>query len=102
MEVIMKNPRSKPPARILRWNLKLMEYHYDIIHRPGHTNIADFLSRNPRKSESNHQITKLAEEFVNFVEYTTKPSAIKIDEIIEANKIDKTIRNFIRNNHCDH
>ena len=73
-----------------------MEYHYDIIHRPGNTNIACFLSRNPIKSKLNQQITQLPEEFVNFVEYTTKPSAIKIDEIIEANKIDKTIQMVIK------
>jgi hypothetical protein len=96
MEIILKNPRSKQPARILRWNLRLMEYHYDIIHRPGNTNIADFLSRNPIRSNSNNHITKMPEEFVNFVEYTTKPSAIKIDEIIEATKTDKTIQMVIK------
>jgi hypothetical protein len=96
MEIILKNPRSKPPARIQRWNLRLMEYLYDIIHRPGNTNIAEFLSRNPIRSDSNNHLTKMAEEFVNFVEYTTKPSAIKIDEIIESTKTNKTIQMVIK------
>ena len=96
MELILKNPKSKPPARILRWNLRLMEYHHDIIHRPGKTNIADFLSRNPIKSNLNNKITGMAEEFVNFIEYTTKPSAMKIEDIIVATKADKTIQMVIK------
>jgi hypothetical protein len=96
MELILKNPKSKPPARILRWNLRLMEFNLDIIHRPGCTYVADFLSRNPLKFEKVNQVTKTAEDFINFTEYINKPNAIKIEEIVNETKLDKTIQLFIK------
>ena len=37
--------KSKPSARIERWVLRLQGYDYDVVYRPGNTNIADSLSR---------------------------------------------------------
>ena len=38
----------KPTPRIARWILKLQEYEYEIVHRPGSSNrVADALSRIP-------------------------------------------------------
>ena len=31
----------------MRWRLTLAEYDFEVIYRPGRTNIADALSRNP-------------------------------------------------------
>ena len=83
VELIYRNPRSKPPARLLRWNLRLMEFDFDIIHKPGRDNVADYLSRNIVKNTSKDNISenknsKVAEEFVNLIEAYTKPSAMKI------------------------
>ena len=58
-----------------------MEYHFNIKHKPGNTNVADYLSRNPISSSTINEITNSAEDFVNFIEYNSKPSAIKIEEI---------------------
>ena len=46
LEVIY-NPKSKPPARIERWTLRLQQYQFKLKHRPGKTNPADVLSRQP-------------------------------------------------------
>ena len=35
LELIFNNPKSKPPARIERWALRLQAYDYKIIYRPG-------------------------------------------------------------------
>ena len=47
IQLILSNPNSKPPARILRWALRLMDFDFVVEHIPGKTNIADFLSRQP-------------------------------------------------------
>ncbi len=35
LELILKNPLSKPPARIQRWLLRLSPYSYTVKHIPG-------------------------------------------------------------------
>jgi len=47
VELIYKNYKSKPPARIQRWALRLTPYEYTIQHESGKLNIADYLSRRP-------------------------------------------------------
>ena len=96
VERIFRNPRSKPPARILRWNLRLMEFHFKIMHKSGCQNVADYLSRNPINNNFENTITKSEEEFVNSIEYYSKPSAIKLEEIIQATKKDKKIQKVIK------
>lgn len=44
LEVIF-GPRSKPCARIERWVLRIQSYQYNVVYRPGKSNIADPLSR---------------------------------------------------------
>ena len=42
---IIYSPKSKPPARIERWALRLQQYEFNIQHRPDEGNPADVLSR---------------------------------------------------------
>lgn len=44
LEVIF-GPKSRPCARIERWVLRLQSYKYNIIYKPGRSNIADPFSR---------------------------------------------------------
>ncbi|CAF1014506.1 unnamed protein product [Brachionus calyciflorus] len=65
VELIFKNPKSNPPARIQRWVLRLSQYNLKIIHKPGIDNPADYLSRNPQEPPGNYSP---AEEYINFLE----------------------------------
>ncbi len=47
--VIYGNPKSKPSLRIERWVLRLQQYSFAVIYKPGKDNPADFMSRHPTK-----------------------------------------------------
>ena len=47
ISLIYNNPLANPPARIKRWQLRLSPFDFEVIHIPGSSNIADFLSRHP-------------------------------------------------------
>ncbi|KAF7687611.1 hypothetical protein HF521_014839, partial [Silurus meridionalis] len=49
LELIFNNPKSKPPARIERWALRLQPYKYKVIYKAGKTNPADYMSHHPQK-----------------------------------------------------
>lgn len=100
VELILKNPNSKPPARIERWNLRLMEYDFDIQHKPGAQNVADYLSRNAiydNKQQNKLNVsTILAEQHVHYIEYDLKPQALSFEEILNATKNDKILQKVIK------
>ena len=50
LEVIWNNPKSKPPARIERWGLRLQPYNFRVEYRKGAENPADYMSRHPIKT----------------------------------------------------
>ena len=39
------SPKSKPPARIERWALRMQPYRFKVVYKPGPQNAADSLSR---------------------------------------------------------
>lgn len=45
LELIWNNSKSKPPARIERWGLRLPLYNFRIKYRKGADNPAEFMSR---------------------------------------------------------
>lgn len=93
IELILRNPNSKPPARIQRWNLRLSQYNFTIKHRSGHTNIADYLSRQPPngptiQSENEHT----AEEYINFLSKLAIPNGLTMERVATATKTDTTLQ----------
>lgn len=44
LESIFNNPKSKPPARIERWRLRLQAYDFHVKYKKGADNPADYMS----------------------------------------------------------
>lgn len=83
LEMIWNNPRSKQPARIERWGLRLQPYNFRVEYRKGADNPADYMSRHPLpvQSSQNTRASKVAEEYVNFVALQATPKAMTLQEI---------------------
>jgi hypothetical protein len=47
VQYINNNPKSKPPPMMERWVLRLMRFDFEVVHKAGKENIADYISRNP-------------------------------------------------------
>ena len=80
IELIFNNPKSKPPARIECWNLRLQRYDFEVQHAKGNENPSDYLSRHTRLVGDNKQST-MAEEYVNLLTSQAVPKAMTLQEI---------------------
>ncbi len=86
---IIYSPKSKPPARIERWALRLQQYDYKIVYRRGDENPADILSRMPLPSRQSKPNT--ADEYVNFVALHAVPKGMTLEEVAEATMKDNEL-----------
>ncbi|KAK3092635.1 hypothetical protein FSP39_005203 [Pinctada imbricata] len=95
LEVIFNNPKSRPPARIERWRLRLQPYDFIVKYRPGTGNPADFMSRQPIDSidSKSQRHSKVAEEYLSFIVEQTTPKAMTLSEISVATKQDRVLQN---------
>ena len=91
VQLIFSNPKSKPPARIERWNLRLQGYDFEVVHTEGSRNPSDFLSRHSGSNDDSRQ-GALAEEYVNFIAAAAVPKAMTLPEIQEATTRDVTLQ----------
>jgi len=93
VELIYRNPNSKPPIRIQRWALRLNSYNYTITHRAGKTNIADFISRTPTdEAEDDEQL----ENYVNMITSNNIPDTVSKEEIAQATLTDPVLQSLIK------
>lgn len=91
LEWIFNNPKSKPPARIERWGLRMQSYNFIIQYKSGKDNPADYMSRHPLQYTSTSQSNaadKCAEDYVNF---SAVSKAMTLQEIQIATKNDVTL-----------
>lgn len=95
LEIIFNNPRSKPPARIERWRLRLQPYDFKVEYRPGKGNPADYLSRHPGQEVKTFRHSKIAEEYLNLIVSSSKPKALTIKQITDASNKDPVIQEVI-------
>ncbi|CAF1025218.1 unnamed protein product, partial [Brachionus calyciflorus] len=79
--LIYNNPLARPPARILRWGLRLSPYDFEVIHTPGLGNIADFLSRHPMKLKK--EDLDDTSEFIDMIVKYTVPKSVTLEKIVE-------------------
>ena len=75
VELIFNNPKSNPPARIERWNLRLQGYNFEVKYMRGNENLSDYLSRHTSLRYDDKQGT-MVEEYVNLLMLYTVPKAL--------------------------
>ena len=92
VELIFGNAKSQPKARIERWCLRLLPYNFVVKHRPGISNIADYLSRNPMSLRELHDHEDIAERYINQICSFALPDAIKRDEFVKASSEDMVLQ----------
>lgn len=96
MENIYGNTKSRPPARLERWRLRLQAYDFKVVYKPGTTNMSDYPSRHPDSSKSNRQ-SGIAEEYLSFIVQHDVPKAMTLDEIITETSNDNVLQTVINN-----
>jgi transposase InsO family protein len=93
---IYGNSRSKPPARIERWAMRLQPYDATVKYRAGADNPADYLSRHPTHSDmQSSREEKIAEEYVNYISTNCIPKAMSIESVRHATRTDITLQGVI-------
>ena len=81
LESIFNNLRSKPPARIERWMLRLQPYNFHVIYKKGTVNEADYLSGHPVTTPQKTMEEKIADNYVNYIINHTVPKSMTVREI---------------------
>ena len=89
-------PRKHIPTRLLRFKSRISVYNCEFVHRPGNTNIADFLSRclkvDPEiMSGSEGQINQEMESSINQLVEEKISSIITLEELIRATQEDELL-----------
>lgn len=91
VQLIYGNAKSKPPARIERWNLRLQGYDFSIVHMKGSQNPSDFLYRHTNLIEKKRQ-EAMVEDYVHLLSAHAVPKAMSLCEIQEATAADPTLQ----------
>ncbi|XP_059209654.1 uncharacterized protein K02A2.6 [Centropristis striata] len=82
------SPKSKPPARIERWALRLQPYRFKVVYKPGPQNAADSLSR----LTVNQPVQKgTMEDHVYWVAQHAVPHAFRPRQMEELSAADPTL-----------
>ena len=69
LESIFNNPKSKPPARIEHWMMRLQPFNFKVIYKKGSSNESDYMSRHScRRTDRNHR-QKLRSHCRNYGEH---------------------------------
>ena len=98
VQLIFGNVSSRPPARIERWALRLTKFDYNIKHRPGLSNIADYFSRHPDKTVdlAALAVQQSAERYINAIVGSAIPSMLTMPQIAQATINDPELQDLAR------
>jgi len=102
VELLFKNPASVPSARIQKMAVRLAQYQFTIIHKPGYYNEADFLSRRPLENSEQYEDeedcdsedeyeNEIMESHINAMVSTNIPNVISRAELVKETMADKEI-----------
>ena len=78
IQLIFGNPKSKPPARIERWNLRLQGYDLSGTHQRKPESFR-FPLRHPHSSKPKKQET-MAKDYINFLSGHAVPKAMTLSD----------------------
>ena len=95
LETIFNNPKSKPPARIERWALRLQPYNFTVKYKEGKDNPADYLSRHPANGFTITKHQQVAEDYIHSLTLDAVPKALTLEEIKEETLKDSTLQAVI-------
>ncbi|KAK3721659.1 hypothetical protein QZH41_003681 [Actinostola sp. cb2023] len=84
------DPKSKPPARIERWTLRLQPYQVTIVVTILPTSCSDTPIEKDTSVTNRQQ--KIAEEFVDYIVHTSTPKSFKLQDIASATEQDPTLQ----------
>ena len=99
LEIIFNNPKSKPPARILRWQLRLQNYNFKVVYKSGKSNISDCLSRHPNKHQlisDNSKQQDIAECYLNYLSDGNVPKSMTLEEISLSTSKDSELQTVVK------
>ena len=82
-------PGSRPPARIVRWLLRLQCFDFTFKYRPGHWNPIDVLSRKSLITSDAEMNSMGGEQYIRFVVAHAIPKTMTLDEICKHTMNDK-------------
>ena len=78
--LIYNNRLANPPARIKRWKLRLSSFDFEVIHIPGTSNIADFMSRHPMAARK--EDLDQSENYIQAVTILSLPRTVMKQDIL--------------------
>uniref|UniRef100_A0A1I8FZ04 Integrase catalytic domain-containing protein n=1 Tax=Macrostomum lignano TaxID=282301 RepID=A0A1I8FZ04_9PLAT len=97
-------PGSRPPPRIERMALRIQHLRFNLLYRPGSTNPADLLSRQPLPERRRNVGEELDAAFINAVSTGAVPKGFSLDQVREASRTDRDVQaalNAIRTGRWD-
>lgn len=90
LEIIFNNPKSKPPARILRWQLRLQDYYFKVVYKSGKSDISDYLGRHKSRQQ------EIAECYINYLIDSNVPKSMTLNEICLSTNNDPELQTVIK------
>ena len=101
VKLIFACTKSRPPARIERLALRLSQFYYEIVHRPGETNIADYYSRHLVKMKRDEFLEEIrqgaeTEHYINTIIVSSLPRSVSLNEMKEETVRDEELQILLK------
>lgn len=82
LEMLLWNTSTKLPARVARWILRLSSFKFDVVHKPGEVNEADYMSRHPvGTADVLSELIEEGEDHICLMRQVATPSQVATQEL---------------------
>ena len=96
VQLLFASTTLRPPARIERMALRLSQFDYKIVHKPGISNIADYYSRHPNKGHGSAFLEEVkTEQNINAI-VSDYQASLKLSEVISFTDTDIELTDLIK------